>query len=590
MKKPVMRFWGAMAGTLCVIAGTVGHAQSAQPEKIDGFLFPVTGKHILLASQPPDVKLLSKTTSPRDTLDPVLMAKWSLNYLAGSVSEEQGFASSYGNWPLKMPPYAIGGDKIAVGDSEVRNALAFVMMRDMSGIDFGAKVQKGVMDRILSYQLPSGLFNPPTHSDTDVLWATAWATRALIEEYDTTGDRHALSRAKKALRAVRRYAVEANDKGLLRLAPPETLTLNGQAIRFAYRAGLDFCIVEPYVRFFEVTGDREMLDVARGLVDGRLQGFANGHDSGHTHSHWHSLIGIAHYGAITGDKKALDWVENQLERWNHLMTDYGWFEAIGSYGASETCAVADLMHVCTYLGRAGRSTRYDLVERTLRNYLPQEQFFVDDTFLQLWGKQTYADRDKQMALVRRLEGGFFCRTTPSDRWALPGAPEGPVSLEGCCPPTGMTGLYLAWKEIVRLTDQGVYVNLAFNRDCAEARIVSFLPDQGRLTVVPKQDATFYVRVPGFVPHDAVSAWRNRKKSGTVVWTGDYVTFTAAKLGEELTVTYPLAALDQQLRRAGKDYTFHWKGNTLTGIEPMDGVWPLFRKIPYPTPPFRVPSQ
>lgn len=584
-----MRFCAAMVATLFAMTCTMGLAKSAERETIDGFLCPVIDKKVLPASEPADGKLLSKPNSSRDTLDPVLMARWSLNYLTGSVSEEAGFASSYGNWPLRMPPYALGGDKIAIGDSEVRNALAFVLMRDMSGIDYGAKVQKGVMNRILSYQKPCGLFNPPSHADTDVLWATAWATRALIEEFATTGNREDLARAKRALKAVRQYAVEANDTGLLRLAPPEKLTLDGQEIRFAYRPTLDFCIVEPFVRYYEVTGDKEMLAIARGLVEGRLQGYATGHDTGHTHSYWHSLIGIAHLGAVTGEKKYLDWVENQFERWIPLMTDYGWFEATANYNASETCAVSDLMHVCIYLGRAGRSTRYDLVERTLRNYLPQEQFFIDDdTFLHLWREQNYADRDRQMALLRHLEGGFLCRTTPSDRWALPGAPEGPLSLEGCCPPTGMTGLYLAWKDIVRKTDQGVFVNMAFNRDCPEATVVSFLPDQGRLTVTPKQDGVFYVRIPGFVSRNQVSAWRNGRKSNRIVWQGDYVLFASARKGEELTVTYPLSTFDQKLHRAGKDYTFHWKGNALTGIEPRDGVWPLFKKIPSPIPAFPGP--
>jgi hypothetical protein len=514
------------------------------------------------------------------------MAKWALNYLAGTVSAENGFASSYGNWPLKASPYAVGGDKISIGDTEVRNALAFVLMRDMSGINFGAKAQKGVMRRILGYQLPCGLFNPPSHGDTDVLWATAWMARALIEEYAITGHRESLSRARRALYAVRRYAVTANDAGLLRLAPPETITIDGQAVRFAYRANLDFCVVEPYVRFYEVTGDNKMLAVARGLVDGRLQGYATGHDSGHTHSHWHSLIGIAHFGTITGDNNVLDWVENQLERWIPMMTDYGWFEATGNYNASETCAVADLMHVCVYLGRAGRSWRYDLAERTLRNYLAREQFFVDDKrFQELWAEQDYVDRDKQLTMMRRLEGGFLCRTTPSDRWTLPGSPEGPVSLEGCCPPTGMSGLYLAWKEIVRKTDKGVFVNLAFNLDSKEARVVSFLPDEGRLTVVPKHSDTFYVRVPGFAPRGEVSAWRNGRKCGSVVWTGDYVTFDSARKGEELTVSYPLVKFDQRLKRAGRDYTFHWKGNALTGVDSIGEVWPLFGNSPHPTPAF-----
>jgi hypothetical protein len=580
-----MRFWIAAAGLLAGLVCAAALAGDAPVQPVNGFLSPASIREVVPGSAPDRAPLLARTNAPRDPLDPVLMAKWSLNYLAGSVSAEAGFASSYGNWPLRMPPYAVGGDKTAIGDSEVRNALAFVLMRRMSGIDYGAKVQAGLTARILDYQLPCGLFNPPSHGDTDVLWATAWMTRALIEQFATTGDRPALARAERALKAIRRYAVEADGHGLLRLAPPPNLEVDGQTVRFAYRPTLDFCVVEPFVRYYEVTHDREMLEIARGLVDGRLQGYGKGHDSGHTHSHWHSLIGIAHLGAVTGEAKYLDWVEAQIERWKPLMTDYGWFEATANYGASETCAVSDLMHVCTYLGRAGRSTRFDLAERALRNFLAQEQFFIDDRFLSLWRQRSYEDRDRQMALMRRLEGGFLCRTTPSDRWVLTESSGGPVSLEGCCPPTGMTALYLAWKEIVRPAPEGNYVNLAFNHDCPEAKVVSFLPDQGRLTVVPKQAGTFYVRVPGFAPRSQVSAYRGGRKSKTVAWKNDYVVFAAGKKGEELTVTYPLVTFDQQLHRAGRDYTFHWKGNAVMRVEPGDGVWPLFAQVPYPTPPF-----
>ena len=114
-----------------------------------------------------------------------------------------------------------------------------------------------------------------------------------------------------------------------------------------------------------------------------------------------------------------------------------------------------------------------------------------------------------------------------------------------------------------------------------------------INVIPKQSGRFYLRVPGFAPKDKVLAWRNGKKTNGIVWTGDYVTFTSARKGEELTVTYPLVQFDQKLVRAGREYTFHWKGNAVTGIEPADGVWPLFQKIPAPTPSFpnkAVPNQ
>ncbi len=424
----------------------------AADAKVNGFLGTIVDAKIIPGSAPDSVEPVANTQTPRDSLDLTLMANWSLNYLTCTVTIENNFASSYSNWPLNMPPFAVGGDIIAIGDSEVRNLLAFVLMRKMSGVDDGANVQKGVMERVLGYQHPRGLFTPPVHADTDVLWATAWATRALIEDFATTGNHESMSRAEKALKAVRQYAVKSNGHGLLWLDPPKEITLDGKVIDFDFRPGWNFCIVEPFVRYYEVTGDKSMLAIAKGLVDGRLEKFSQ-HDSSHTHGHWHSVIPVAHLGAVTGEAKYLDWAEDQLNRWSSMRTDYGWFEAIGGYGASETCAVADLLHVCVYLARGGRTTHYDLVERTLRNYLPQEQFFVaDEGFMAIWQRQNYKNRDRHMALLHRMEGGFLWRTTPTDRWA-----ENTISLEGCCPPTGMTALYVAWTDIVRKTDKEVFV-------------------------------------------------------------------------------------------------------------------------------------
>jgi hypothetical protein len=97
--------------------------------------------------------------------------------------------------------------------------------------------------------------------------------RSLIESFATTGDRNALVQAEGALKAVRKFAVTSNDRGHLQLAPPRELVLGNEIIHSAYRNNLGFCVVEPFVRYYEVTADRAMLDVAKGLADRRLAGF-----------------------------------------------------------------------------------------------------------------------------------------------------------------------------------------------------------------------------------------------------------------------------------------------------------------------------
>jgi hypothetical protein len=576
--------WAAIliAGSLStVLDGTAGGVEQGVEFKPRYFAGEISGVNIL-PEPPGSVLQLAETRIPKD-VDLENMSKWCLNYLKGSISAENGYASSYGNWPLNDPPFSVGGDRTAIGDSEVRNDLAFVLMREMSGISYGATEQHGLRKRILTYQHESGLFTPPSHGDTDVLWATAWMARSLIESFATTGDRDAIARAEKALKAVRKYAVTANDQGQFRLAPPTELKLGNDIIHFAYRGTLDFCIVEPFIRYFEVTGDETMLEVARKLADGRLAGFGK-YDTEHMHSHMHGVVPIAHLGAVTGDKRYLDWAENELERRAGQRTDFGWVEATNKYGASETCALADHLHVCVYLGRSGRTRYYDFVERTVRNYLPQEQFFInDETFQTLWSKTTYKNRENHLALLRRLEGGFLCRTDPDDRWS-----KGTISLEGCCPPTGMTGLYLAWKDIVRKSPEGIWINLAFNHDSPEARVVSFLPDRGRMTVVARLAQDYHIRIPSFVPWNHVRAFRGRGEyvQAEVKRNGEYVEFPNAVVGEELTVTYPLVAFVQKMNAGGKYLEINWKGNFVLDLSPKSKVWPLFETVPYPTPSFR----
>ena len=61
-----------------------------------------------------------------------------------------------------------------------------------------------------------------------------------------------------------------------------------------------------------------------------------------------------------------------------------------------------------------------------------------------------------------------------------------MNMMGCCPPEGMRVLHVAWRNVVTESPAGVFVNLSLNRDAAQARVVSFAPNIGRLTVVVKK--------------------------------------------------------------------------------------------------------
>jgi hypothetical protein len=124
-----------------------------------------------------------------------------------------------------------------------------------------------------------------------------------------------------------------------------------------------------------------------------------------------------------------------------------------------------------------------------------------------------------------------------------------------------------------------------DRDAPRCRVVSFLPDQGRVSVIIKEPGTYHIRIPGFAPREGVKSWRNGEKEKTSDWNGDYIEFASAKAGDVLTVTYPLVTFTQKMKRGGTDYTIRWQGNAVTSLAPQGKIWPLFESASFSTPPY-----
>ena len=85
-----------------------------------------------------------------------------------------------------------------------------------------------------------------------------------------------------------------------------------------------------------------------------------------------------------------------------------------------------------------------------------------------------------------FQGGFVARLTPDSLTVGDN-----MNMMGCCPPEAMRALAVVWRSVVTESKDGVWVNLGFDRDAPEARVVSFAPSTGRLTVVAKKAASFF---------------------------------------------------------------------------------------------------
>ena len=145
-----------------------------------------------------------------------------------------------------------------------------------------------------------------------------------------------------------------------------------------------------------------------------------------------------------------------------------------------------------------------------------------------------------------------------------------------------------WPES-KLGPAGVYVNLSLGRDSKWGSVVSFFPDEGRITVKAEVKDRFFLRPPHWAPRDQVRAFADGKNV-PVQWSGAYVRFDGVNPGDEVTITYPLLRFTQEVeglwkKAPGLKMRFVWLGNMVASSDPAATGTPLFtgqpRRLPNP---------
>jgi hypothetical protein len=149
-----------------------------------------------------------------------------------------------------------------------------------------------------------------------------------------------------------------------------------------------------------------------------------------------------------------------------------------------------------------------------------------------------------------------------------------IDMMGCCADAVVRATHAVWEETVTGDANETRVNMAFNRDASQVRVVSSLPHRGEINVLVKSARRVLVRVPEWAPRDQVEVHVDREPA-KVAWDGSYVIFDSVHSGQQLTVTYPLRVAEIREPVNGVVYTEKWRGNTIVDIEPK-GKWvPMF---------------
>jgi hypothetical protein len=323
---------------------------------------------------------------------------------------------------------------------------------------------------------------------------------------------------------------------------------------------------------------------------------ATGEFQGHVHLHTHAAWGVAHLGAILGERRYLDWARKVHDFVVATGTDFGWYPEFLPQGEyrTEICVVGDMVSLGAWLARGGRPEYWDVVERTVRNELRQSQFALTPAFLRLF-ETVHRDKPRQVverarADLRALEGGFVAQAAFDDwvsypdnpKLGAPGLSQNGIQMMGCCPPEGMRGLWEVWTGAVEQRTEGVFVNLAFSRDHTAARVMAFRPEDGRIEVEARAASDYFVRPPLASERGDWAATRN----GAPVpaeWGGPaqaYVRWRGVQPGERLSVAWPVRAFTQSyvprsVPGRSEPLTVHWVGSQVVSVEPRGRYLPMF---------------
>lgn len=559
----------------------------------------------------------STSSSNADPVDLVKMARWSLHYLINNPRPYLDYEPVFHIFGFNCLPTPEGHDPIVEGDTESRMDWEYMYMRDIYPTDEGLEVQAAIRRRILGYLGEDGLcwlsaaclYCPPDMKAAN-FWATTKLAVSLIETYYRTGDLEQLKTARKCLDGLASLASWKGNAAYYEGGGSPWTPEHGWLTEGAF-SQYDPPLSYPFLKYWEATGDDKMLDLAVAFADGVLvnamgkrervfdwtgteifdpQFKEDGSFSGHVHLHGKTTWGIAEVGRVTGEKRFIDFAKRVCDFMISVGTDYGWVPEymwnMWDSSHSETCAVGDLVSISTNLAKCGYTSYWDVVERTIRNYISETQFFVTGAYQEMY-RNIHHDLPKEQVekgldIMRRMQGACMGSVNPNDMdigpIVLKGELRRGLDMMGCCPPEGMRAIYTAWSNIVSEDGSNVYINLSFNRNHAAAQVISYLPNDGRLAVVAKKAGTFSLRPPSMIPQEMVEARRNGTPAPTQ-WAGDYVRFDGVKPGEKLEISYPLVSFKQKFSVGvgdyAKEYTASWKGSTVVDIDPRGKTWPIF---------------
>ncbi|MBQ7595766.1 MAG: glycoside hydrolase family 127 protein, partial [Clostridia bacterium] len=234
----------------------------------------------------------------------------------------------------------------------------------------------------------------------------------------------------------------------------------------------------------------------------------------------------------------------------------------------ETCCVRDMIICARELTKCGYDDYWNDINLFARNMLIENQvrytgYVTVDNTLPDGSGITYRDIDKRM--IGGFTGGSEPNSISLSRFR---------SIAGCCVGTAPTALKTVWDSVVT-EENGVYiVNIPCDKETDTLKLVSDLPNRGRVTVTAKKDCTAAFRLYGWMGKSPVfsvngSALKSDLCGGSVS--------AELKTGDVFEFSFPLRTRRVKETARGTGFRVVWRGCDVVDILPRGEHVRLFQR-------------
>jgi len=403
-----------------------------------------------------------------------------------------------------------------------------------------------------------------------VLWEQARVLVTLMSWFTESQDERLLEYVRGMLKALERMSFVEDDKRMFQDRYWREEAVFGDVGPVV--------LVEPLMKYYELTGDSEALDFCRGIITWVMAPETNFVDTRYRLSDWlrglaAALASITRYAATVEDPDLLERCRCMLDSAIGLTTRFG-----ATPDTEPCCTNMELTTSALCLARAGHSQYWDDVERWFRNHTLECQFRDVRRIKRGCIEGEPQPDDDTRDILNRSIGGFSWAT------ARERLVRGPA-LMLCCGGNVMWTMGKLVANAAVADADGITVNLHFSVDTPVASITNWEPFEGRLEVVPYRDGEVRIRKPAYA--DAVKA----EVGGAEVeprLDGEYLVFDGVRSGDRIALGYALS------ERTTEEMTFEtpheaggtygpksapvvkeriqatWRGNTVLAIDYDEG--------------------